>query len=59
MTIIEEACKIVKLDMSKLRGQGYDGAANMTGRCNGAAKLILCKYPKALYFHCTSHKLNL
>jgi len=58
-TTIEEACKSVNLDIGKLRGQGYDGAANMAGHCNGAAKLILCKYPKALYFHCASHKLNL
>ena len=58
-TAIEKACRSVNLDMSKLRGQGYDGAANMAGRCSGAAKLILCKYPKALYSHCASHKLNL
>jgi len=36
-TIIGEVCKSAKLDMSKLMGQGYDGVANMAGRCNGTA----------------------
>jgi len=27
--LIEEVCKSAKLDMSKLRGQGYSGAAYM------------------------------
>ena len=26
------------------RGQGYDGAGNMAGCCNGAAKIISTKY---------------
>ena len=38
-----------KLDMNKLRGKAYDNAGNMVGQCNGAAKLLLYKYPKALY----------
>ncbi len=28
------------LDMFNCRGQGYDGAGNMSGKCIGAAKLI-------------------
>ena len=47
------------LDHTKLRGQGYDGAGNMAGRLNGVAALIKAQYPKALYFHCASHALNL
>ena len=40
--------------------QGYNGAGNITGCCNGAAKVVSTKYPKAVcYFHCSSHKLNL
>ena len=43
------------LDLSYLRGQGYDGAGNMAGSVNGAAALITANYPLlALYFHCAS-----
>ena len=43
------------LDLTRLRGQGYDGAGNMAGRLNGVAALIKAQYPKALFFHCASH----
>lgn len=45
--------------MSLCRGQGYDGAGNMAGKCSGAAKRITDKHPKAPYVHCGSHALNL
>ena len=47
------------LDPSKMRGQAYNGAGNMSGRLNGTATLISNSYPLALYLHCTSHSLNL
>ena len=47
------------LDPTKLRGQVYDGAGNMSGKTNGAAALISSQYPLALYVHCASHCLNL
>ncbi|XP_014675618.1 PREDICTED: 52 kDa repressor of the inhibitor of the protein kinase-like [Priapulus caudatus] len=47
------------LDPSLIRGQGYDGAGNMSGHTNGAAALIQKDHPKALYFHCAAHQLNL
>ncbi|XP_065197012.1 52 kDa repressor of the inhibitor of the protein kinase-like [Sycon ciliatum] len=47
------------LDMTKLRGQGYDGAGNMAGDIRGCAARITAEYPKALYLHCCSHALNL
>ena len=49
----------VHLDPSKLRGQAYDGASNMSGKTNGAAARITAQYPLALYTHCASHCLNL
>ena len=58
-SLIEATCRNLGLDMNLCRGQGYDGAANMAGACNGAAKVIQSKYPKSIYFHCASHKLNL
>ena len=47
------------LNLSKLRGQGYDGASNMSGHTNGCQALLKAKYPLALYTHCYSHNLNL
>ena len=47
------------LDLHKLRGQGYDGAGNMSGKTNGAAAIISSDYPLAMYLHCASHTLNL
>ena len=58
-TLIELSCESIGLDMSLCRGQGYDGAGNMAGLCTGAAKRIRDKYPKAFYFHCAAHRLNL
>ena len=40
-------------------GHGYGGAGNMSGKAKGAAAVIQKDYPEALYFHCTSHQLNL
>ena len=44
---------------SKLVGQCYDGAANMSGLKNGLNKKIREKAKKALYIHCYAHQLNL
>ncbi|XP_049303765.1 zinc finger MYM-type protein 1-like [Bactrocera dorsalis] len=45
--------------MAKLVGQGYDGAANMSGHLSGVQTRIRQLYPKARYVHCASHRLNL
>ena len=47
------------LNMEDCRGQAYDGAGNMAGRYNGAARLIQNVHKSALYVHCFSHQLNL
>ena len=47
------------LDPSKMRGQAYDGASNMSGKRSGTAARISSRYPLALYTHCASHSLNL
>ena len=40
-----------RVNLSKMRGQAYDGAGNMAGKTNGAAALISAEYPSALYLH--------
>ncbi|XP_041995587.1 zinc finger MYM-type protein 1-like [Salvia splendens] len=47
------------LSLSKVRGQGYDGASNMRGEFNGLKSLILQENPYAMYIHCFSHQLQL
>lgn len=47
------------LDISKLRGQGYDGASVMSGHVNGVQTRIRNTCPRAYYVHCRSHNLNL
>ncbi|XP_042415056.1 uncharacterized protein LOC122004198 [Zingiber officinale] len=47
------------LSLSRLRGQGYDGASNMRGEFNGLKSLILQENPYASYIHCFSHQLQL
>ncbi|CAN6381362.1 unnamed protein product, partial [Urochloa humidicola] len=47
------------LSLSKVRGQGYDGASNMKGHANGLKKLIMDECPTAYYVHCFAHQLQL
>ena len=56
---IKESFKQLGLDINFLRGQSYDGAGNMAGARSGVSSRILQDHPKALYFHCASHRLNL
>lgn len=47
------------LNLNNVVGQGYDGCSTMAGHITGVHKRINEKFPMALYFHCSSHKLNL
>lgn len=47
------------LSTAHLRGQGYDGASNMSGAFKGVAARILEVQPLAFYTHCSAHCLNL
>ena len=42
-----------------IRGQGYDGAANMASDTVGVQGRIKADSPKATYVHCNGHCLNL
>ena len=47
------------LSLSKLHGQGYDGASNMKGDINGLNTLILKENKSAFYVHSFAHQLQL
>ena len=47
------------LSLSKLRGQGYDGASNMYGDINGLKTLILKENKSAFYVYCFAYQLQL
>ncbi|XP_031727537.1 zinc finger MYM-type protein 1-like [Anarrhichthys ocellatus] len=49
----------LNLPISRLRGQTYDGAANMAGKFNGAQAVLKKEQPLALYVHCGAHCVNL
>lgn len=50
---------LCNIDVSNLRGQGYDGASNMSGHLKGTQACIAKDHPTALYVHCAAHNLNL
>ncbi len=49
----------VGLDICNIRGQGYDGASNMSSSRIGLQACIREKAPLAIYTHCSGHCLNL
>lgn len=46
-------------DIRWLRGQCYDGAANMSGRISGLKTRVLRIERRALHIHCYAHQINL
>lgn len=57
--VIVQTCEKLGLNLHKCIGQGYDGAANMAGHVSGVQVRIKELYPKMMYVHCSSHRLNL
>jgi hypothetical protein len=57
--IILEKLKEWDLNPAYMIGQGYDGAANMSGGINGVQAVIRRHCPNAVYVHCRNHCLNL
>jgi len=49
----------VNVEIAKMRGQGYDGAANMSGIYRGVQARIRAEIRGAIYTHCKAHNLNL
>lgn len=56
-TVVEVIENVTNL--SKLRGQGYDGAANMSGVYTELQARLKRRNPAARYIHCCAHSLNL
>ncbi|KAK1354131.1 zinc finger MYM-type protein 1-like [Heracleum sosnowskyi] len=56
---ISDVLSRFNLSSANLRGQGYDGASNMSGGCNGLQALFLKECPYAYYIHCFAHRLQL
>ena len=42
-----------------MRGQCYDGASKMSGARSGVKAVVQEAAPKAMYYHCAAHRLNL
>ncbi|XP_028085988.1 zinc finger MYM-type protein 1-like [Camellia sinensis] len=56
---VENLFSRLRLSISKLQGQGYDGGRNMQGEFNGLKTLILKENPCAYYVYCFAHQLQL
>ena len=57
--IIKDILKRFDFNLTKIRGQNYDGAASMTGKNVGVKTQILKEEPRALFVHCYGHSTNL
>ena len=56
--LIFETLKQFGIPLADCRGQGYDNAANMSGKYYGAQQYILAENPLWLYTPCACHSLN-
>ena len=58
-TILKDVLLRMQLDITKCRGQCYDGAADVSGHVTGLRSKVLKEESRAIYVHCRAHKLNL
>jgi len=56
---IKDVLSHLNIETGDCRGQGYDGASNMSRENIGVQALIKEDAPKAVYMHCNEHCLNL
>ncbi len=57
--VVMDVLQRLNLPITGLRGQAYDGAANMAGKYNGAQAIVRKIQPLAPYVHCAAHCVNL
>ena len=55
---IQDELKQIGVSIHNLVGQGYDGAAVMSGKCADVQEKVRTIVPQALYVHCFAHRLN-
>ena len=56
---IKDVLICCNIDLHNCRGQGYDGASNMSGPFSGVAARLRQEEPRAHFVHCAAHCLNL
>ena len=54
---IESLLATYGLNITRIRGQGYDGASNMRVEFNGLKSLLLAENKSAYFVHCFAHQL--
>ena len=59
LDILKSALEELHLPFCNLRGQGYDGAASMSGKESGLQTRVRQENPQALWVYCFGHNLNL
>ena len=59
VAVIKDCLLRLNISLTKVRGQCYDGASNLTGARCGVATLIQAEQPNAYFTHCYGHSLNL
>jgi hypothetical protein len=56
--VLQDELKQLDLDIDNVRGQSYDNGSNMKGK-NQGVQVLLNINPRAFYFACECHSLNL
>ena len=56
---VTESLQSINVDMQFIVGQGYDGAGNVRGKCQGLKTKIQEINRKAVYIWCHGHRFNL
>ena len=56
---LQSSLKQKQLDLRKLIGQGYGGAATFAGKISGVHKQIQTSSAHVIYIHCSCHRLHL
>ena len=59
LDLLKRATTSLHLEISKLVGECFDGASNMSGEHAGLSALMKGVAPLSLYVHCCAHRLNL
>ena len=57
--MVQDALARTQLKIENVRGQCCDGAANMAGAISGLQTRVKAEEPRAVFIHCTAHRLNL